>query len=294
MQFAGRVVWSSNGTETVADRLGSAGFGYFPYGYLGGVCSNYTPTMNPGFATYHNDCSSGLDYAMNRYYDPARGRFTTPDPSSSSYDLKNPLSFNRYAYVTGDPINRNDPNGLDPDEDENGDKDRPQEGPTFGAMPIQPIAQKFDCNVALFRQDAIFGGDPIQHTLLKVTIGNQAAEYLEAGPQWVATPVLALPPIAYLNKSSDTSKPMYPLPITSVHVWSNLPESICKTINMEYNGYGNLKIGYNSMGPAVWAGPNSNSFTHSLLHSVDLNLSWAQDLRMSIFAPGWDETSIFP
>jgi RHS repeat-associated protein len=111
MQFGGRVVWSSNGTETVADRLGSAGFGYFPYGYLGGVCSNYTPTMNPGFATYHNDCSSGLDYAMNRYYDPARGRFTTPDPAASG-TIARPNSWNRYAYTEGDPVNFNDPDGL--------------------------------------------------------------------------------------------------------------------------------------------------------------------------------------
>jgi RHS repeat-associated protein len=72
--------------------------------------------MNPGFATYHNDCSSGLEYAMNRYYDSARGRFNTPDPSSSSYDLKDPLSFNRYAYGMGDPINKNDPTGLCPDD----------------------------------------------------------------------------------------------------------------------------------------------------------------------------------
>jgi RHS repeat-associated protein len=84
--------------------------GYFPYGYLGGVCSNYTPTMNPGFATYHNDCSSGLEYAMNRYYDPARGRFTTVDQGEG--DLANPLSFNRYSYASNDPVNRYDPDGA--------------------------------------------------------------------------------------------------------------------------------------------------------------------------------------
>jgi RHS repeat-associated protein len=68
--------------------------------------------MNPGFATYHNDCSSGLEYAMNRYYDPARGRFTTPDPYGGSAVLTDPLSFNKYAYALADPINRNDSSGL--------------------------------------------------------------------------------------------------------------------------------------------------------------------------------------
>ena len=49
---------------------------------------------------------------MNRYYDPARGRFTTPDPSTSA-SIKNPLSWNRYAYSEGDPVNKFDPTGLD-------------------------------------------------------------------------------------------------------------------------------------------------------------------------------------
>jgi RHS repeat-associated protein len=64
------------------------------------------------FATYRRG-GNGLDYAMNRYYDPARGRFTTPDPYGEYFDRKNPISFNRYAYVMGDPVNKNDPTGLD-------------------------------------------------------------------------------------------------------------------------------------------------------------------------------------
>jgi len=68
--------------------------------------------MDPGFATYHQDGGSGLQYAMNRYYDPARGRFTTADPYGGSASLANPLSWNKYSYVLGDPINHKDPLGL--------------------------------------------------------------------------------------------------------------------------------------------------------------------------------------
>jgi len=41
-------------------------------------------------------------------------RFVQPDPYDASYDLTNPQSFNRYAYVENDPVNFVDPLGLDP------------------------------------------------------------------------------------------------------------------------------------------------------------------------------------
>jgi hypothetical protein len=41
------------------------------------------------------------------------GRFLTPDPNRKSARAINPLSWNRYTYVTGDPVNRRDPRGLD-------------------------------------------------------------------------------------------------------------------------------------------------------------------------------------
>jgi hypothetical protein len=51
---------------------------------------------------------------MNRYYYSAWGRFMSPDPYSGSANPANPLSWNRYAYVNGDPINGIDPFGLCP------------------------------------------------------------------------------------------------------------------------------------------------------------------------------------
>ena len=48
---------------------------------------------------------------MHRYYDPARGRFTSPDPAASG-TIARPNSWNRYAYTEGDPVNYYDPQGL--------------------------------------------------------------------------------------------------------------------------------------------------------------------------------------
>ncbi|MEE1928730.1 RHS repeat-associated core domain-containing protein [Streptomyces sp. TRM 70351] len=48
---------------------------------------------------------SGLYKMGARYYDPALGRFTQPDPSGQET--------NAYLYAGGDPVNRSDPSGLE-------------------------------------------------------------------------------------------------------------------------------------------------------------------------------------
>ncbi len=134
LHFAGRLVFQDY-YPVVTDRLGSVvlmgkGNGatyqsFYPYGQaIAGLASpadapppNYGSVTYPAsgsvsdvaFGTYHRD--GALDYALNRYDDPARGRFTTPDPGESA-TLGNPLSWNRYAYTEGAPINFNDPQGL--------------------------------------------------------------------------------------------------------------------------------------------------------------------------------------
>jgi RHS repeat-associated protein len=93
----------------VLDRLGSVGGGnnYYPYG------EERSATANPAdkFATYHRD-GTGLDYADQRYYSSKFGRFLTSDPYVASGGPAAPGSWNRYAYVEGDPVSYYDPAGL--------------------------------------------------------------------------------------------------------------------------------------------------------------------------------------
>ncbi len=63
------------------------------------------------FTTYERDSNSS-DEAMFRRYNRWWSRFDQPDPYEGSYNLANPQSFNRYAYVQNDPVNSIDPDGL--------------------------------------------------------------------------------------------------------------------------------------------------------------------------------------
>jgi RHS repeat-associated protein len=97
---------------------------FFPWGEAKG---SYNPQDTWNFATYWQDSASGLDYANNRYYSNAYGRFMTPDPYQASGGPNDPGSWNRYSYVGGDPLNYIDSNGLfrspasEPQDDQGGE-----------------------------------------------------------------------------------------------------------------------------------------------------------------------------
>src|SRR5712692_243036 len=106
----------AGGAAFIQDRLGSsrrtqggADMSFYPYGEDKGTTQ---PNDQLKFATYTRDTASGLDYADQRYYANNFGRFLSPDPYKTSEGAKNPGSWNRYAYVGGDPVNRTDRSGL--------------------------------------------------------------------------------------------------------------------------------------------------------------------------------------
>ncbi len=100
-------LWFGGKKLAVRDRLGSKGV-YYPFGEeRGSAVQN-----DDSFATYYRDKTTALDYADQRYYSALTGRFVTPDPYQASGGVAEPGSWNRYAYVEGDPVNFGDPRGL--------------------------------------------------------------------------------------------------------------------------------------------------------------------------------------
>jgi RHS repeat-associated protein len=113
------------------DRIGSVrgnrngAIAYFPWGEERPRSDGtLTADGTDKFGTYFRDIE-GQDYANARYYNSNLGRFWTPDPYMANNggpgDPADPASWNRYAYVRGDPVNRVDPGGTCDTEDENGD-----------------------------------------------------------------------------------------------------------------------------------------------------------------------------
>lgn len=64
------------------------------------------------FAGLYADNESNTEHAQFRQYASAQGHWMSPDPYDGSYDFSNPQSFNRYAYVTNNPLSFADPTGL--------------------------------------------------------------------------------------------------------------------------------------------------------------------------------------
>jgi RHS repeat-associated protein len=68
-----------------------------------------------GFASghgYQSDADTGLQRLGHRFYDPATGRFLSRDPIQAGD--------NWYAYCQNDPVNKVDPEGLEGEDDQQG------------------------------------------------------------------------------------------------------------------------------------------------------------------------------
>ena len=110
--FAGRIVGRVSPAygemgPVFPDRLGTervTGARRKPYGE--------DAVVGARFATYSKDGFSGLLYADQRWYAGGYGRFTSADPYGGSASQAEPGSWNRYAYVEGDPVNWTDRHGT--------------------------------------------------------------------------------------------------------------------------------------------------------------------------------------
>ena len=105
----GAVSTDGIGTARWDNSLGGVEAWFYPWGEERGTV---TANDRVKFATYRRDSESSLDYGGNRYYDNVTGRFMTADPYGGSARAGEPQSWNRYAYVLGDPVGGNDPAGL--------------------------------------------------------------------------------------------------------------------------------------------------------------------------------------
>jgi RHS repeat-associated protein len=116
--YFGKRLIQSGGEVIVTDRLGSTRawsakgsakkLDYTPFGQVvqqyGGEHAN--------FAGYEEGFDGRTKYAEQRFYSSVVGRFMSPDPYDGSARQSDPNSWNRYAYVGNDPVNRVDPHGL--------------------------------------------------------------------------------------------------------------------------------------------------------------------------------------
>lgn len=80
---------------------------YDPYGVSNS--SSGTAQSNYGFTGEMSDTNTGMVYLRSRYYAPGTGRFMSRDTWDGSADQ--PMSFNRWDYTEGNPVNSVDPSG---------------------------------------------------------------------------------------------------------------------------------------------------------------------------------------
>jgi RHS repeat-associated protein len=89
---------------------------YTPYGQDRTTAASWMG--DKGFVGGQRDDTTGLTNLGAREYDPATGKFLTPDPLVVSGD---PQQWNAYAYADGSPVSKSDPTGNRSECGQNGD-----------------------------------------------------------------------------------------------------------------------------------------------------------------------------
>ena len=104
-----RVVTDGNGALISTHDYEPFGVEIPPFGDTGNVTDLPSPNSHK-FTGHERDQSTGYDYMHARFYGSSIGRFMRPDPVGGN--PANPQSWNLYAYVENNPVNRIDPTGL--------------------------------------------------------------------------------------------------------------------------------------------------------------------------------------
>jgi RHS repeat-associated protein len=100
---------SSRLTSTVSSTVYSDS-AYAPFGEQYALSG----TADPSFTGQDSDTVSSLYDFAYRENSPSQGRWISPDPAGlAAVDPTNPQTWNRYAYVTNQPLSFTDPLGLD-------------------------------------------------------------------------------------------------------------------------------------------------------------------------------------
>jgi RHS repeat-associated protein len=314
--FGGKLIWSGTGTYVAtgpiyADRVGSNrtnGARYYPYGEEIGTA---TTNDHEKFGTYTRSSFSGLDYANQRYYASSYGRFNTADQyqalASGANDPNTPLSWNKYAYVGGDPVNRYDPSGqmwaqgppCNIGDDDPGSCD--DDGGAFGFYFYQPTnggggsgggagggggstAPPPTCSVDLFTRPVTQSLGIGSHSYLEVW-GSLGEETLEGGPTnngsffspGVLTRYITPNGVFYPDDTYHAS------PANAIAI-------PCTEANLAIQDATNFSTTA-TYDPFAIFGPNSNSFMHWLLLVSGLT-SLYPDAPWGSF--GWNYGSILP
>lgn len=101
------------GTRLITNQQAGTSYGQTNLPFGNALDAESTGSTGRRFTSYERSARTGLDYALNRTYDPKQGRFSQVDPiAMGSVSLSNPQTLNLYAYCTNDPVNYVDPSGL--------------------------------------------------------------------------------------------------------------------------------------------------------------------------------------